>query len=398
MGSQVQPLSYLRLGGAFTDADDATLGPTHRGDDLITTELREFKDDARSPNKPSESYYRYDGVTTETTTSPATWTAQVMPTSGWSVTGDAVAGWREHTDGNRLSTTRGDCLEVVGGNYKLIVMGRVVGDNVGRSYWESSGGHNHDSTSTPGEVTSITWDAGTEDGTWLVTEETVRGNVVSYFEGKQEEHYFGPSIESIVGPGTSADKSFNTTAPALVEQKYAKSITGLTKADTITETTHINANGSKIEYLDSSRVNDYKGSCPLGEIEQASDTLYADTIDVKHKFNTRCIHSIGMLACGITMANELTTYKGYKFAVSVGATFAIKLAASASLNMGGGVSIAFTHKGEWTFGVKLDFKLGLLLLGTLKSTAAVLWEGLVAASEAHAAACMTTLPAARFIN
>ena len=33
-------------------------------------------------------------------------------------------GWRDHTDGNRITTTRGDKIEVIRGNYKLIVLGR----------------------------------------------------------------------------------------------------------------------------------------------------------------------------------------------------------------------------------------------------------------------------------
>jgi hypothetical protein len=33
-------------------------------------------------------------------------------------------GWRDHTEGNRITTTRGDKVEVIQGNYKLIVLGR----------------------------------------------------------------------------------------------------------------------------------------------------------------------------------------------------------------------------------------------------------------------------------
>ena len=33
-------------------------------------------------------------------------------------------GWRDHTDGNRVTTTRGDKIEVIRGNYKLVVLGR----------------------------------------------------------------------------------------------------------------------------------------------------------------------------------------------------------------------------------------------------------------------------------
>ncbi len=33
-------------------------------------------------------------------------------------------GWRDHSDGNRITTTRGDKIEVIRGNYKLVVLGR----------------------------------------------------------------------------------------------------------------------------------------------------------------------------------------------------------------------------------------------------------------------------------
>ncbi|MFT3768002.1 MAG: hypothetical protein QM820_21335 [Minicystis sp.] len=33
-------------------------------------------------------------------------------------------GWWDHTDGNRITTTAGDKVEVIGGNYKLVILGR----------------------------------------------------------------------------------------------------------------------------------------------------------------------------------------------------------------------------------------------------------------------------------
>jgi hypothetical protein len=33
-------------------------------------------------------------------------------------------GWRDHSDGNRITTTRGDKVEVIRGNYKMVVLGR----------------------------------------------------------------------------------------------------------------------------------------------------------------------------------------------------------------------------------------------------------------------------------
>jgi hypothetical protein len=36
-------------------------------------------------------------------------------------------GWRDHSDGNRITTTRGDKVEVIRGNYKMLVLGRSDG-------------------------------------------------------------------------------------------------------------------------------------------------------------------------------------------------------------------------------------------------------------------------------
>jgi hypothetical protein len=37
-------------------------------------------------------------------------------------------GWRDHSDGNRVTTTRGDKVEIIRGNYKMVVLGRT--DNI----------------------------------------------------------------------------------------------------------------------------------------------------------------------------------------------------------------------------------------------------------------------------
>ncbi len=66
-----------------------------------------------------------------------------------------LGGWRDHSDGNRITTTNGDKVEVIRGNYKLIVLGRQAAelDEEGEeglekriealehgSAWEASGG------------------------------------------------------------------------------------------------------------------------------------------------------------------------------------------------------------------------------------------------------------------
>src|SRR6185437_14379995 len=69
-------------------------------------------------------------------------------------------GWRDHSDGNRITTTRGDKVEVVRGNYQLVVLGRQD-DASGETGWDVSGGH----VEGLGGKSSIEWRK-TFDGTW----------------------------------------------------------------------------------------------------------------------------------------------------------------------------------------------------------------------------------------
>ncbi len=67
-------------------------------------------------------------------------------------------GWRDHSDGNRISTTYGDKLEVVRGNYKLIVMGRQD-DPWSAQGHEWSGNHVQDwgQGTMPGASVTLEW-------------------------------------------------------------------------------------------------------------------------------------------------------------------------------------------------------------------------------------------------
>ena len=76
-------------------------------------------------------------------------------------TSDALqnnCGWRDHSDGNRITTTRGDKIEVVYGNYKLIVLGRQPDPGQGMG-WEASGNNVQDfaGATMPGASVTVTW-------------------------------------------------------------------------------------------------------------------------------------------------------------------------------------------------------------------------------------------------
>src|SRR5690606_32659996 len=49
----------------------------------------------------------------------------------------ARGGWRDHSDGNRITTTYGDKVEVIRGNYKMVILGRQ--DDPGEAMgWEAA--------------------------------------------------------------------------------------------------------------------------------------------------------------------------------------------------------------------------------------------------------------------
>jgi hypothetical protein len=132
------------------------------------------------------------------------------------------AGWRDHTDGHRITTTRGDKIEVVGGNYKLVSLGRGQGE----SAIEMSGGILDAWMEAPGNQTSVTWrECPTEEtgsnqskkSGWKVVEQTVKGHEVERFHGTQREEFYGDRLISVTGAPsgiTPATIPVNATGPA----------------------------------------------------------------------------------------------------------------------------------------------------------------------------------------
>jgi hypothetical protein len=112
--------AYLRLGAASPKA--GTADPA-TGEDLASL-VHGFTDDTRDR-----------GTGEESTPAPAqsfdpafqalfTGDASIGPRRVESAILHTKGGWRDHSDGNRITTTRGDKVEVIQGNYKLVVLGR----------------------------------------------------------------------------------------------------------------------------------------------------------------------------------------------------------------------------------------------------------------------------------
>lgn len=126
-------------------------------------------------------------------------------------------GWRDHTDGNRVTTTYGDKIEVIRGNYKLIVLGRQDAAGGGHA-WESSGGCLQDNDAPPGQITEYKY-VETQNGTWRTIETTSKGDVETIYDGKVVDRFVAGSISTIVGREDRATSTGPIDANALAQLK-----------------------------------------------------------------------------------------------------------------------------------------------------------------------------------
>ena len=195
------PLTYLQL-GAYPSWGTAV----EQGDDLLsrvgltTSSTKFFKDDHRYANGQTATdttYVRDDG-NVQTTSTPQKLTGELLTRGGF----------RLHTDGNYISTTRGDRIDVIFGNHHLAVLGRTGGsssDDVWRpAFWESSGGHTvRDDVAQRGRLTQVAWDA--NRGAYKTYFNTLKGNHTVRFQGPLERVFACDTWVDKVGPTISSD-------------------------------------------------------------------------------------------------------------------------------------------------------------------------------------------------
>ena len=190
--------------------------PSTTGDDLLSF-FGGFVDDtrARGTGTTAGGTFAQPGATPPSEVDPRNGAAANTADRNGAVTAAIpdYLGWRDHTDGHRITTTRGDKIEIIGGNYKLVSLGR----GTGVATFEMSGGLNVGGDEAPGAVTSVSWvECPTEDfaaGTsgpkksgWQVVEQTVKGNTVERFHGTKREEFYGDVLISVTGSPTFEKK------------------------------------------------------------------------------------------------------------------------------------------------------------------------------------------------
>jgi hypothetical protein len=175
--------SYLRMGNL--PGSNESPSDHEPGDDDILVKRGILAADARGqptppawPDKMHQSF-----ITTACTDNMRTGGDQEPPAPP--VPWKDNLGWRDHSHGNRVSTTFGDKVEVITGNYKLIVLGGRDGEH--STGFDMSGGHTVNWAQTPGCIKRI-WADGDK---WVVTWSTESANERRFYDGKSYLHAVG---------------------------------------------------------------------------------------------------------------------------------------------------------------------------------------------------------------
>jgi len=166
-------------------------------------------------------------------------------------------GWWDHSDGNRVTTTSGDKIEVIQGNYKLVVLGRQPlvpdpGPSALAKLAENafitdvSGGHFQEQYPSPTPCIKTIEYSQDDDGEWTLYQDNGKGNLITKLSGRTVDLFEGSKREAYVGNATAStgtDPSNGTKMtldPVIIAKTWARS----TYAQTGSEDKPVGATGS----------------------------------------------------------------------------------------------------------------------------------------------------------
>ncbi|MEZ4296627.1 MAG: hypothetical protein R3B70_16780 [Polyangiaceae bacterium] len=195
-------------------------------------------------------------------------------------------GWRDHTDGNRITTTRGDKVEVVYGNYKLVVLGRQHSPDFAQG-WEANGNHVQDwaDGTMPGASVKAEWVPDTTygqsetKGAWLLENSTERVYQYSRYAGNFREQIWGDLYETYIGSENPEDIGTTDGAglqghPTLRDQARD----GVSLAPVASSVDLPRGNPVVIERTWATRIDTQQGS-EAKRVPRITDKAYADHIE-----------------------------------------------------------------------------------------------------------------------
>jgi len=233
-------------------------------------------------------------------------------------------GWRDHSDGNRISTTYGDKIEVIRGNYKLVVMGRQ--DDPGQSQGhEWSGNHVQDwgQGTMPGASVTLEWiqdgyvatppietaaavaadpakgiEAAPAEyyrgGAWLLINSTERVYQYSRNAGNFRQQQWGQKLETYVGSenperiGTTDGAGYGGHPTKADHRSYHKVLDDNDLADKLSPSSVGLPRGNPhiIEKTWATRIDTYTGTSGH-RIPTIYEETWATTVDSKEDITTK---------------------------------------------------------------------------------------------------------------
>jgi hypothetical protein len=356
--------SYLRLGAVKDLSIAASSGaPKASGEDLAAL-VTSFIDD----NRVREGCPAY--------LSPGERQAEtaLLHTKG---------GWRDHSDGNRVTTTRGDKVEIIKGNYRMLVLGRQD-DQAG---WDVSGGHIGESSITFGGSSKIEW-VQNYAGTWRVTEETIKGDVYTMYMGDVKDEYWGnfktsstgseaPTLEKpnpVVMDKTWALSIASYTGsaalpvPTISDETWAAAITSTTNADAVTDTTTVTGAITSTTTVggaitDTTTAGAMTSTTVAGVITDTTTAAAVNSITTASLVSDLTIGNMQDIIIG----SEMEVIVGNSSQITVGAEESLTVGATLELMIGLAIELTLAGRIELNLGPVLDLSPAKVSLDDLKT-------------------------------
>lgn len=157
-------------------------------------------------------------------------------------------GWWDHSDGNRVTTTAGDKIEVIQGNYKLVVLGRQALPAARTSSSDSnysnlvdnafitdvSGGHFQEQYPSPTPcIKTIEYSVDSTTNEWTLYQDNSIGNLITKLRGRTVDLFQGSSRETYVGSDPTLPTLPNTSEGWIPDATLDPVITSKTWAQRI---------------------------------------------------------------------------------------------------------------------------------------------------------------------
>ncbi|WP_437278048.1 hypothetical protein WME90_43635 [Sorangium sp. So ce375] len=323
--------SYLRL-GAVKDPSLAANpnAPRATGEDLASR-VTEFIDDTR----------KRDGCPAFIPEAERQAETAKLHTKG---------GWRDHSDGNRITTTRGDKVEVIRGNYRMLVLGRQE-DTAG---WDVSGGHIQDATDLWTAATTIEW-VQNYNGTWKVTEKTEKGDVDTTYHGDTFDRFYGNKQTSITGSEAPTAERPNPTCLSSTWAQRIESYTGSAACPVplISDETWAGQIASKTNAISISDETTAQTISSTTNATSISDETTASTVSsttTASLVSDTTIGEVQSVTVGnisdVTVGNTASITVGATEEVTIGGLVELTIAALLEVSLTAGVSINMGPKAE----------------------------------------------------